>query len=289
MTRLTRAFDDLRKRNGSALIPFLTAGDPDLATTAALITECEKRGADLLEIGVPFSDPLADGVTIQRASERALFAGTTLRRVLDLVRVVRRSSSLPLVLMGYYNPFLRMGVKALVEEAVSAGVDGLIVPDLPPEEAGDLHEYCQAGGLALIFLLAPTSTPERIRMVAEVSRGYIYYVSVRGVTGMRTSVARDLAPALARIRQYTATPLAVGFGISTPDHVREVSQVAEGVIVGSAIVDRIEKNIRHPDLVSRVGVYVAELAEAAHAARLTDDSLASSSPHRLRRPRDETL
>lgn len=267
MSRIGSAFETLRRQGEAAFIPFLTAGDPDRTTTRALVLECAARGADLVELGIPFSDPLADGTTIQRASQRALAAGATLRGTLGLVEEVRRASSLPLVLMGYYNPILRFGLRTFPRAAVGAGVDGLIVPDLPPEEAGELRVACEAEGLDLIFLVTPTSPDSRISLISAVSRGYIYYVSLRGVTGARRSLAEDIAPAVARIRNHTDRPVAVGFGIGTPEQARQVAGFADGVIVGSAIVAEVEAGLGRPDLVARVGRFVGEMKAGVRGGR----------------------
>ena len=243
-------------------MPYLTAGDPDLPTTRSLILEFEKRGADMVEIGVPFSDPLADGVTIQRASQRALQGGTTLTRILDMVGSLRPHCRLPLVVMSYVNPIFRFGFARFAKEAAAAGVDGVIVPDLPPEEAAELIDATMAQGLHTVFLIAPTSSRERVRMIAATSKGFIYYVSLRGVTGARSRISDDLEAAVRVIRAETDKPLAVGFGISTPEQVRVVAKVADGVIVGSAIVSLLERTAGQADLLERAGDFVASLKGA---------------------------
>ncbi len=265
MNRIDERFRRLRQAGERALMPYLTAGDPDLSTTRSLILEFEKRGADLVEIGVPFSDPLADGVTIQRASQRALQAGTTLARILDMVGSLRPHCLLPLVLMSYANPVFHFGFARFGKEAAAAGVDGLIVPDLPPEEAAELIQETAAHGLHTIFLLAPTSSRERVQKVAAASKGFIYYVSLRGVTGARSSISDDLEASIRMIRAETDKPIAVGFGISTPDQVRMVARVADGVIVGSAIVSLLERMAGHSDLLERAGEFVAALKAATSA------------------------
>ena len=266
MNRIDVCFAELRRRGGKALIPYITAGDPDGPTTVRLALEFEKRGADLVELGVPFSDPLADGTTIQRASERALRGGTTLRAVLTWAAEIRQASQIPLVLMSYVNPLLRMGAGAFALAAREAGVDGLIVPDLPPEEAGELLAANDGAGLATIFLAAPTSPPERLRLIAEASRGYIYYVSLKGVTGARTALARGVADAVGTLRALTSKPVAVGFGIGTPDQAAAAAAAADGVIVGSAIVDQVEQLRGRADLVERVGVFVEGFVRAVRPA-----------------------
>lgn len=262
MRRIEACFAELRRRGGKALIPYITAGDPDGPTTVQLALEFEKRGAELVELGVPFSDPLADGTTIQRASQRALGGGATLRRVLDWAAEIRQATQMPLVLMSYVNPLLRMGVSAFAAAARDAGVDGLIVPDLPPEEAGEILAANDAVGIATIFLAAPTSPPERLRLVAEASRGYIYYVSLKGVTGARAALAGGIREAVRTLRALTAKPVAVGFGIGTPEQAAAVAAVADGVIVGSAIVDQIERLRGRADLVEQVGAFVEGFARA---------------------------
>jgi tryptophan synthase alpha chain len=240
-SRLAGAFANARAENRTALVPFLTAGYPTLAESEELFLALARGGADVIEIGVPFSDPLADGATIQRTSERAIANGVTLRDCLALVgRLRERGVTVPLVLMGYYNPILRYGVERFAADAAAAGADGFIVPDLPTEESDDLLQACRANSRDLIFLLAPTSTDERIANVAERASGFIYCVSLTGVTGGRTDLP-DLRPYLGRVRAKTDLPLAIGFGISSPDHVRQVGAVADGAIVGSALIDAIDK------------------------------------------------
>jgi tryptophan synthase alpha chain len=270
MNRIDERFRRLREAGGRALIPYLTAGDPDLATTQALLLEFERRGADLVEIGVPFSDPLADGVTIQRASQRALLHGTTLARILDMVHAIRPRCGLPLLLMSYANPIFHFGIARFAKEAAAAGVDGLIVPDLPPEEAAGLIEATAPHDLHTVFLLAPTSSRERIQKVASASKGFIYYVSLRGVTGARSRLSSDLEATVRMIRAETDKPIAVGFGISSPDQVRMVAAIADGVIVGSAIVSLLERNGARADLVQQAGDFVASL-KAATATRDGDE------------------
>jgi tryptophan synthase alpha chain len=262
MNRIDRCFEALRATGQKALIPFITAGDPDLATTRALAWAFEEAGADLLEIGVPFSDPLADGTTIQRASERALRRGVTLKGVIGLVEQIRGRSRLPVVLMSYINPILRMGPHEFAVRAGDAGVDGIIVPDLPPEEAQEVGKHCAGSGVHTVFLAAPTSTEARLRRIAEASRGYIYYVALKGVTGARDRLEADLELSLGRLRRLTDKPLAVGFGISTPAQVSQVARFADGVIVGSAIVDRIERGRSETRVVEDVAGFVRGLKQA---------------------------
>lgn len=257
--RIDRRFQELRARKEKALIPYITAGDPDLATTQELVWAFEKAGADVLELGVPFSDPLADGTTIQRASQRALEHGCTLKAVISAVGRIRERSQVPLVLMSYVNPILRMGAQEFATRAGHAGVDGVIIPDLPPEEAQEIARCCDASGIHMIFLAAPTSTDARLRHIVEASRGYIYYVSLKGVTGARDTLEAGLEASLARLRRLTDKPIAVGFGISTPAQAATVARLADGVIVGSAIVERIERARGHPGMVEGVAGVVRTL------------------------------
>ena len=259
MTRLAEAFEALRARRGRALIPYFTAGDPSMADTRRLVVEAAHRGADVVEIGIPFSDPLADGPVIQRAAQRALAAGVTLPRVLELARDLRGEVAIPLVFLTYYNPVLAFGLKAFARSAADAGVDGVIVADLPPEEAGPLADEAGAASLDLIHLVAPTSTPARMRLIARRSRGFVYVVSLTGVTGVRESLAPDLVKQLRALRLITTRPICVGFGISTPEHVRAVAPYADGVIVGSAVVRLIEQLAGTPRLVEEVGRFIATM------------------------------
>jgi len=260
--RIEAAFRRAQHEGRAAFIPFLTAGDPDVATTRALVLELARRGADLIELGIPFSDPLADGATIQRASQRALAGGFTLRHGLSLAAELRRASEVPLVLMSYANPVLSLGEGPFAAEAAGAGVDGLIVPDLPPEEGGALRAACGRHGVAIIGMVAPTTGAARIPLICRASSGYIYYVALRGVTGPRQSLPPDLGEGIARVRDATDLPVAVGFGIATAEHVAAVARAADGVIVGSAIVQAVEAHAGRPDLVERVGDLVATLRAA---------------------------
>lgn len=221
-------------------VPYLTAGDRGLSFTLRAVLALAEAGADAVELGVPFSDPLADGPVIQRASERALARGTTLSAVFDLVERVRSRSRVPILLMGYLNPFLSPSLGRTAERAQAAGVDGFIIPDLPPEEAGAWVRKCRGLDLATVFLAAPTSTPARLRAVARASTGYVYYISVTGTTGMRRSLPEDLGQGVARLRKVTRLPVLVGFGISDPGQARQVSKLADGVIIGSALVKTLE-------------------------------------------------
>jgi tryptophan synthase alpha chain len=259
MSRIAAAFARLRGCRERALIPYLTAGDPSLEVTRRLVLEAEARGADLIELGFPFSDPLADGPVIQRAAQRALAGGVTLLGLFDAARELRHQLTVPLILMTYVNPLLAFGLEAVTKEA-AAGFDGLIVPDLPLEEAKPLESAARRAGLDLIFLVAPTSGPDRIRRIARRSRGFVYAVSLMGVTGPRAELPADLTDYLQSIRSVTDKPVCVGFGISHPDQVRALAPHADGLIVGSALVRLVEEG--GEDAVGRVGDFVARLKAA---------------------------
>jgi tryptophan synthase alpha chain len=232
----------LRKAEGrTAFVPFLTAGDPSLDRTVEAAWELEKAGADVLELGVPFSDPLADGPVIQRSSERALARGVTLEAVLGAVRRIREKSQLPLLLFSYFNPMLQRGLARLATEAAEAGVDGVLVTDLPPEEGDEWIAAARGADLDTVFLASPTSPAERLRRVAEASRGFVYAISRTGVTGERQALSDEAAPLVERLRALTDVPVALGFGLSTPEHVTEAGKVADGVVVGSALVRFLEE------------------------------------------------
>lgn len=242
-SRIAATFARLKGEGRVAIMPYLTVGFPDVETTLAAVPAALRGGADLIELGMPFSDPLADGVTIQRANQRVLEAGVHTGTVLDVARRLRADGvEAPLLAMGYYNPVLRYGVERFAADCAAAGIDGLIVPDLPPEESDELAAACRRHGRDLIMLLAPTSTDERIKSVAERASGFIYCVSLTGVTGARASLSEGLAGYLARVRRFTDLPLAVGFGISKPEHIAEVARIADGAIVGAAVISRLEES-----------------------------------------------
>jgi tryptophan synthase alpha chain len=266
MNRIDATFERLRSKGEKALIAYLMAGDPSLQDTEALVLELEKAGADVIELGVPFSDPIADGPVIQRAAERALRSGTSLRKILQAVKAIRTRTQIPLVLMAYYNTVHALGEAAFCKQAVEAGVDGLIVPDMPPEEAGPLEPAAAETGLRLIFLLAPTSTAARRAMVARRSRGFLYYVSLTGITGARLTDLEDVRRNVAKIRRVAEVPVAVGFGIATAQDAAQVAGIADGVIVGSAIVRQIGEHQNNPALADRVGQFVRSLKAAMKAA-----------------------
>jgi tryptophan synthase alpha chain len=263
MGRIGERFAALKKRNRAAFIPYVTCGDPHMDASADVIRVLADSGADVIELGVPFSDPIADGPVIQRASARALAAGASMARIIDMVADLRaRGVKTPFVLFGYYNPVLRFGVERLAREASAAGADGLLVADLLPEEAGDLDAACAETGLDRVYLTAPTSSDDRMRLIGEKTRGFLYAISLTGVTGARDQLPPELGEFVARIRAQTDKPLAVGFGISTPDMVSSVARLAEGVVVGSALVRLMEENAGTPDMMRRLGTFVRELSEA---------------------------
>jgi tryptophan synthase alpha chain len=247
MSRIDNTFRRLKTEGGKALIPYIMAGDPSLESTRRFVLDLESAGADIIELGVPFSDPLADGPTIQRAAERALKNGTTLKKVLGLVRKIRKESEIPLILMTYFNPVFRFGIENFVREAVTKGVDGVIIPDLIPDEAGDFIEVARRHKLNTVFLLAPTSTSDRVRKVIRSSSGFIYYVSITGITGSKLTTGKTMKDNLKKIRKQAGKPVAVGFGISNAREAGEVSKLADGVIIGSAIVKLIAsgKSVRN--------------------------------------------
>jgi tryptophan synthase alpha chain len=262
MNRIDAKFAELRGRGETALIPFVPAGDPDIRTTLRILRVLEQSGADCIELGVPFSDPMADGPTIQRASERALKNGATLHSILEMVREFRRDSEIPLILFGYYNPFFHYGLKRFTQEARSAGIDGILCVDLPPEESGELERWTDSQGLDIIRLLSPTSGQGRIRLVAQRGRGFIYYVSVTGVTGARKRFGNGLHAQVAQVRRCTSLPVGVGFGISTPRQSAWVASFADAAVVGSALVDVMERADPNQEKVRRAGKFVARLKRA---------------------------
>ena len=239
--RITSTFDRLKEEGKKGLITFITAGDPNLRTSKSIILELERSGADIIELGIPFSDPMADGVAIQESSERALKKGVLLKDVLNLTAEVRKKSEVPIVLFGYYNPVFHYGLKRFAKEAARAGADGVLIVDLPPEEAEELTVELDSVGLDHIFLLTPTSDESRIKVVNKHSSGFVYYVSVTGVTGARKKLSGDLKRAVKNVASKVKLPLCVGFGVSTPEQAREVSTYCDGVVVGSALVNIIKK------------------------------------------------
>jgi len=257
MSRISQRFAELRAAGKKGLVVYIMAGDPDLETTRKLILELERSGADVIELGVPFTDPLADGPSIQAANERALAADTRLEQILEMVSDLRAETQIPILLMTYYNPIFRAGQEQVANAAVAAGVDGMLITDLPPEEAEEWKRVAVAAGLDTIFLLAPTSTGERIRIAAKIASGFVYCVSRTGVTGVQAELPTDLHDLLDRIRAETDQPVAVGFGVSKPEHVRQIGEWCDAAVVGSAVVNLIAKEGR--DSVEAVGRFVREL------------------------------
>jgi tryptophan synthase alpha chain len=242
--RLARRFADLGEQGRAGFVAFVTAGDPDRETSMAILRGLPGAGADVIELGMPFSDPMADGPAIQAASQRALKAGGSLRATLDMVREFRTGDdATPIVLMGYYNPIYRYGTGAFVRDAAAAGVDGLIIVDLPPEEDAELAPDARAAGLDFIYLTAPTTKDARLPQIVRKASGFVYYVSVTGVTGTRSASEAEIAQAVERLRRFTELPVAVGFGIKTPDQASSVARVADAAVVGSALVGRLAENL----------------------------------------------
>ncbi len=263
--RIDATFDALRQRAKKGLIAYIGAGDPDLNATAALVRAFEDAGVDVVELGVPFSDPLADGIVNQMAAERALRSGTTLDGVLDMTRQLRKDGcAMPVVLYIYYNLIHRHGVTKFARDAASAGVNGVLTLDLPPEEAGECRTSLIRAGIHPIFLIAPTTPPKRLNAICQQAAGFIYYVSREGVTGARQSVSASIQPMVEQIRRCTRVPVAVGFGISNPEQARTVAGMADAVVVGSAIVNQIARHGAKPDMVKHVTRFVKPLVKAVH-------------------------
>jgi tryptophan synthase alpha chain len=261
VSRIERRFAALREEGRAGLVTYLTAGDPDPATSARLFAGLAAAGADLIEIGMPFSDPMADGPVIQEAGQRALKEGMTLPRTLELVRELRRAdNTTPIVLMGYYNPIYRYGAESFAHDAVTAGVDGVIVVDLPPEEDLELTAPARAAGLDLIRLATPTSDDQRLPRIVEHASGFIYYVAIAGITGTRSADSANVAAAVARLRRFTELPVAVGFGIRTPEQAAEVARAADAAAVGSSLVQRLALNL-NPDDTAKPGLIDAVLTD----------------------------
>lgn len=267
VSRIGKKFAELKERGEVALIPFVTAGDPDLTTTLKIMRAVERGGADGIELGVPFSDPTADGPTIQRSSERAVKRGVTLPQIFQLVRDFRRHSELPVILFGYFNRFFHYGVEKFCQQAAAAGADGVLCVDLPPEESEELKKYTDSQGLDLIFLLSPTSGPDRVRLVARRGRGFIYYVSVTGVTGARRSFDHRLRSQVAQVRRMTSLPVGVGFGISTPQQAAWIAGFADAAVVGSALVEIIEKASGSSAKAEAAAAFVVGLKRGMRRAR----------------------
>jgi tryptophan synthase alpha chain len=267
MNRIVQRFRTLAAQRETAFIPYITAGDPTLDLTADLVLELEKARADIIELGVPFSDPVADGVVNQEAAQRALKHGVTLHDIVRRVRDLRGKTQVPLVLFTYFNPVLAYGIEPFARDAADAGVDGVLCVDLPPEEAREYKPCLESAGIATIFLVAPTSTPERIKLIARNATGFVYYVSRTGVTGERADLEASVKDMVARIKRHTDTPVAVGFGISTPAQAAEVAGYADGVIVGSAIVRLVGQIGAVAAMPARVGAFAKSLADAVKTPR----------------------
>jgi tryptophan synthase alpha chain len=257
VTRIARVFSEKKK----VLVAYITAGDPTPGRTPALVAALERGGADLIELGVPFSDPVADGPVIMRAGDRALRAGTTVAKVLEIARAIRRTSEIPLLLFTYLNPVIRYGLERLAADARSSGIDGCLLTDASVEEAGTYVEAMRAAGLDTVFLAAPTSNERRLKLVAQYSSGFVYLVSRTGVTGEQNSISSSVKPLIQAVRAVTRLPLAVGFGVSRPEHVTELSADADGVVVGSAFMRLIEEHAASPDLEQRLEAFTRSLKE----------------------------
>ncbi|MRR16002.1 MAG: tryptophan synthase subunit alpha [Deltaproteobacteria bacterium] len=262
MGRIEKKFEDLRGKNEKALIVYLTAGDPSLDMTDKLALQLADAGVDILEIGVPFSDPTADGPVIQAASQRALAAGTTLAGVLGMVADIRRTSQIPIVLFGYFNPIFAYGVEKFARDASEAGVDGVLVVDLPPEEARELRIYTDVAGLDFISLIAPTTGRDRLKTILARATGFLYYISITGVTGTDAPKIEEIAREVGKIRKLTDMPIAVGFGISNAAQAKEIAAVADGVVIGSAVVKLIDENHDRSDLAEVVAGFVSRVKKA---------------------------
>lgn len=263
-TRISRLFERLRRENRQGLVAYITAGDPSLDRTPSLVAALDRGGADLIELGVPFSDPIADGPVIQRASERALRAGATLRSILETAAEIRKQSEIPLLLFSYLNPVLRYGFEKAARDACAAGVDGFLLTDLSVEEASRPVQIMRAHGLDSVFLAAPTSTEARLRLVAQYSTGFVYLVSRTGVTGARDSFSASAAPLVAAMRRITKLPLAVGFGISRPEHVAALRGLSDAAVVGSAFVRLIEQHAPGAALEAQLETLARELKQGFH-------------------------
>jgi len=261
LSRIPQAFAQLKRDQGRGFIPFITAGDPDLPTTRKLIIELARVGATLIELGIPFTDPMADGPVIQRASERALRQGFGVQEVLQVVSEVRRQTDVPIILFSYCNPLLQFGIEKLAGQAQESGIDGVLVTDLVPEEAAEFSAALQAKDLDLIFLVAPTSTDQRLKLIAKRASGFIYAVSRAGITGAREQMSAEAEKLVRRVRQFSSLPVAVGFGISRPEHVDDVLRYADAAVVGSAIVREIEKADSPADAVQRVKKFARLLTQ----------------------------
>ncbi|MCM8792640.1 MAG: tryptophan synthase subunit alpha [Candidatus Omnitrophica bacterium] len=256
MNRIERKFKELKRKRQKAFVVFLTCGYPDLRTTKILIKELYRAGVDIIELGIPFSDPLADGKLIQESSAYALKKGIDIFKVFKLASETRRITSIPLCLLTYYNPIICFGLERFMRMSRDSGVDGLIIPDLPPEESKDILKIAKSYGISVIFFISPTTSGERLKLICNLSRGFIYYVSLTGVTGPREKLPVDLIDNLKKIKKITSKPVCVGFGISRPDQIKRLYKIVDGVIVGSAIIKKIKDNLGKPDLIKKVVDFV---------------------------------
>lgn len=262
MNRIDKRFADLRQNGRKGFVVYIGGGDPNLKATEELALAFDKLGVDVLEIGVPFSDPLADGIVNQLAAQRGLESGTTPPKVLEMISQVRQKAQMPIVLYIYFNLLHRCGLEKFIQNAAAAGVDGLLTLDLPPEESGNYEELMRKAGLSTVYLVAPTTPDERIGRIVKRGSGFVYYVSRTGVTGMQAKVSDTITTMTAKIRAHTELPIAVGFGISNPEQATEVAESAEAIVVGSAIVNQIATHGKEPDLVARVTEFVRPMIEA---------------------------
>ncbi len=261
MNRIDKKFQDLKNKGKPAFIPFITAGDPNLQITKSLILEFEKRGADVIELGIPFSDPIADGPVIQASYYRALVRGVKVAHILDMVSDIRKGSEIPIVSMVSYSTVYRAGGQDFIEKASRAGLDGVTIPDLPVEENVEIFEAAKKNDFKIVSFVAPTTTDQRMSLIVRRAQGFLYYISVVGITGIRDKLPDDIVQNINKLRQMTKTPIAVGFGVSTAEHARLIGKIADGVIVGSAIIKEIEKHAKEPSekLVRCVGEFVEQL------------------------------
>lgn len=266
MGRIADAFTNLKREGKKGFIPFITAGDPNLETTEKLLVTLSQSGATLIELGVPFSDPMADGPVIQRSSERALKHSFSLEKLLDCAARARKQIDTPIILFSYFNPLLQFGLQRVAQAVKAAGLDGVLVTDLTPEESGEFEAELRANDLDMIFLIAPTSTDERLKLVAQHASGFIYAVSRAGVTGAQASVSAEAEKLVTRMRQFSSLPIAVGFGISNAEQVRDVNRYADAVVVGSAIVAEMERHSDAPDLVEKMAVFMSGFQDSPKKA-----------------------
>ena len=266
MGRIEQRFNVLKEKGEKALVIYLTAGDPSLEQTTEIALGLDAAGVDCLEIGVPFSDPTADGPIIQAASQRALKNGTTLSGILAMIESIRKTSEIPIVLFGYYNPILSYGPERFAARAKEAGVDGILVVDLPPEEAGELRQYTDPKGIDFISLIAPTTNTERVKTIVSHATGFLYYISITGVTGTAKPQVEEVTKDVSRIKKVTELPVVVGFGISTPQQAKEIAPSADGIVIGSAVVRMIEEHCGKFDLVTHIAHYARQIKEATSAS-----------------------